>query len=187
MPERDLFGPVPEGAPIGPKRGPKGGKHYVRPNGYVGIPGTGPDGKHCRDCDHYVRHQGGANTYPKCLLCKPRWTAGRGSDILARSPACSRFQETPMPDPTTAVASETGRATTAQRDYLTRLLVQAEFIRGPMERNARTGYSWRALFTAAQSTIPSTDAGWLTVGAWIDTLTVSGASRAISYLQNVVE
>lgn len=89
----DLFGKAPEHAPVGPKRGPQGGKHYVRPMGYGGIPGTGPAGMHCRDCEHYVSRQGNTRTYPKCGLNRARWTSGRGSDILASSPACSRFKE----------------------------------------------------------------------------------------------
>lgn len=193
MPDRDLFGPVPEGARIGPKRGPKGGKHYVRPNGYAGIPGTGPDGKRCMDCDHYCRHQGGANTYPKCRLRKATWTAGRASDILARSPACSRFQETPMTIPATEQTPvTTGRATTAQREFLTRLLTEAEYISGPMQRNARTGRTWQLLFTEAGTPAPaynndSIKEDWPTVGAWMDSLTKQGASRVIAQLQNELE
>ena len=93
----DLFGQVPSDRPVGPKCGPQGGKHYTQPRGYAGMPGTGPEGKFCRDCAHYVRRQGGSRCHPKCLLMKPRWTAGRGSDILARSPACSRFHEDTTP------------------------------------------------------------------------------------------
>lgn len=89
----DLFGPIPEGQPTTPGRGPKGGKHYTKPKGYAGLPGTGPEGKRCQDCEHYTLRQGGAKSYPKCALTRPNWTAGRASDILARSPACSRFEE----------------------------------------------------------------------------------------------
>lgn len=88
----DLFGPVPPGQPTAKGRGPNGGKHYTKPRGYAGLPGTGPDGKRCMDCQHYVRRQGGAKDYPKCALTRTAWTNGRATDILARSPACSYFE-----------------------------------------------------------------------------------------------
>ena len=88
----DLFGAMPPGQPTTPGRGPEGGKHYTLPKGYAGRPGTGPAGKRCKDCDNYVRCPGGARSYPKCSLTQPNWTRGRGSDILARSPACSYFK-----------------------------------------------------------------------------------------------
>jgi hypothetical protein len=91
---QDLFGEVPAGAEKPVRgRGPKGGKHYVRPSGYAAAPGTGPAGKTCRDCTYYRNVCGGVRSFPKCFLRKPTWTHGRGSDILARSPACSRFHE----------------------------------------------------------------------------------------------
>jgi hypothetical protein len=69
------------------------GKHYVEPRGYAAMPGTGPEGKTCRDCAHYCRRPNVAGNYSKCGLNYARWTGGRGSDILARSPACHRFNE----------------------------------------------------------------------------------------------
>lgn len=68
------------------------GKHYVEPRGYAALPGTGPEGKTCRDCAHYTHKGGVAGNYPKCGANRARWTGGRGSDILARAPACSRFE-----------------------------------------------------------------------------------------------
>lgn len=69
------------------------GKHYVEPRGYAARPGTGPEGKTCRDCAHYVqRCSGGRRSFPKCGRAEHRWTGGRGSDILARAPACSMFE-----------------------------------------------------------------------------------------------
>lgn len=69
------------------------GKHYVEPRGYAARPGTGPDGMRCRDCAHYVqRCSGGRRSFPKCNLAQHRWTGGRGSDILAKAPACSMFK-----------------------------------------------------------------------------------------------
>jgi hypothetical protein len=70
-------------------------RREARPNGYAGIPGTGPEGRQCRHCDHYTHKGGVAGSYPKCNLCRTRWTGGRATDILARSPACSYFRLEP--------------------------------------------------------------------------------------------
>lgn len=89
----DLLGRLPAIPLVLVEAKPRG-KHYVQPMGYAGMPGTGPEGKRCMDCDHYT-HQGGvAGSYPKCGANRARWTGGRRSDILARSPACNKFQET---------------------------------------------------------------------------------------------
>lgn len=92
----DLFGhDAPESTYQGQRKkplGPQGGKHYVEPRGYGGIPGTGPEGRQCRHCAHYCQIQL-AKRYPKCALTRATWTGGRATDILARSPACSRFEE----------------------------------------------------------------------------------------------
>lgn len=58
---------------------------------YAGPPGSGPQGKTCRDCGHYRSVQSGSRKYPKCNLMKRLWTHGEGSDIKARSPACNKF------------------------------------------------------------------------------------------------
>jgi len=60
-------------------------------NGYGGIPGTGPAGETCGSCRHHVIHSY-ARDYHKCALAKAIWTGGPGSDILVRSPACSRWE-----------------------------------------------------------------------------------------------
>jgi hypothetical protein len=61
-------------------------------NGYAAQPGTGPEGKTCRDCAHKRRMGNyGGKSYIKCLLRQETWTHGEGTDILARSPACSKF------------------------------------------------------------------------------------------------
>lgn len=64
------------------------GKHYVQPRGYVYHPGTGPEGETCGSCQHISRFR----RWHKCDLNKARWTGGRGSDILARSPACKYWE-----------------------------------------------------------------------------------------------
>lgn len=70
------------------------GKHYVEPRGYAHTPGTGPQGETCKSCRHYTRVCGGNRAFPKCGLMENRWTHGRGSDILAASPACKKWEET---------------------------------------------------------------------------------------------
>lgn len=65
----------------------------TKPNGYAQPPGTGPAGKTCRQCQHYAHQSGVAGSYPKCGLARASWTGGRGSDILARSPACRLFED----------------------------------------------------------------------------------------------
>lgn len=62
--------------------------------GYAAQPGTGPEGKTCRDCQHKVTCGAGhTKSWIKCALRKATWTGGEGTDILARSPACSCFVE----------------------------------------------------------------------------------------------
>lgn len=60
--------------------------------GYAAEPGTGPVGKFCKDCAYKTTIDGSARSYVKCLLRKPSWTKGGGTDILANSPACSKFE-----------------------------------------------------------------------------------------------
>lgn len=88
--DTDLFGDPVLGCPPPPLSDGKRKKTVL--NGYAATPGTGPAGKTCRDCQHYarVRH---AKAYRKCLLMRGRWTGGPGTDILAGSPACSKFQQ----------------------------------------------------------------------------------------------
>jgi hypothetical protein len=53
--------------------------------GYAAPPGTGPEGETCGTCASLHRHQM-QKTYLKCNRVK--WTLGKATDILARSPAC---------------------------------------------------------------------------------------------------
>jgi hypothetical protein len=63
-------------------------------NGYAAPPGTGPEGKTCRDCAHKLRLGNfGGKSFLKCDLRRATWTGGEGTDILARSPACSKFSD----------------------------------------------------------------------------------------------
>jgi hypothetical protein len=84
MTDLDLFGdPVTTTSLIDRKRSSKG-KQW----GYIMPPGTGPAGHTCGDCMHIVR----TRRYRKCGLAQARWTHGFKTDILARSPACSRWK-----------------------------------------------------------------------------------------------
>lgn len=72
--------------------GVKKNKPTVR-NGYAAQPGTGPIGKQCADCKHkHSMGNYGGKHYIKCELRRATWTNGQGTDILARSPACSKFE-----------------------------------------------------------------------------------------------
>lgn len=88
----DLFGTVPPGnAPVTGK-GSKGGRQPGR-FAYPAMPGTGPVGKTCRDCANYAHGGTGRRAFPKCGLMRASWTSSYGTDIKARSPACSKFEE----------------------------------------------------------------------------------------------
>ena len=64
--------------------------------GYAAQPGTGPEGKTCRDCRHKLRLGNyGCKSFLKCDLRRATWTSGEGTDILARTPACSKFEPAP--------------------------------------------------------------------------------------------
>lgn len=86
----DLFGlPVP---PPPPMRVDSNGREKPRRkptprNGYAGTPGCGPKGETCRSCRHICGHM-----FKKCNLRSATWTRGYGSDILARSPACQKWE-----------------------------------------------------------------------------------------------
>lgn len=61
----------------------------TQPRGYYAPPGTGPEGETCGSC----RHISLRGKYRKCTLNRDRWTNGPGTDILARAPACSSWEE----------------------------------------------------------------------------------------------
>ena len=72
-------------------QGPQRGKHYVQPRGYVDQPGSGPEGETCGTCRHCERFKQ-SKSWIKCGLNRARWTGGRATDILARSPACRQWE-----------------------------------------------------------------------------------------------
>ena len=61
------------------------------PAGYAAQPGSGPEGETCGSCAQLVRIRM-AKTYLKCALTRAAWTGGRKTDVLARAPACSRWE-----------------------------------------------------------------------------------------------
>lgn len=83
---KDLFGTeIPETKP--PKR-----HHWS--SAYAAKPGTGPARETCKTCLHYtIRRLGGS--YRKCALTRNTWTGSPASDILAKSPACSKWEGRP--------------------------------------------------------------------------------------------
>ena len=68
------------------------GKHNVEPRGYAGRPGDGPADETCGTCKYKVRREGCSGRYLKCQLTRAAWTGGRRTDILARSPACEKWE-----------------------------------------------------------------------------------------------
>lgn len=66
----------------------------VQAKGYAMKPGTGPAGETCGSCAHLVR-KSMSKTYLKCGLARAIWTGGHGSDVLARSPACGKWEGHP--------------------------------------------------------------------------------------------
>lgn len=90
-PDVDLFGePVRGDDPLPPMEDKR---HKTKANGYAARPGSGPAGETCRSCKNYARVQGGARYFPKCLLLQKNWSHGKGTDILARSPACQLWEK----------------------------------------------------------------------------------------------
>lgn len=56
---------------------------------YAAWPGTGPSGETCGSCQHIMR----TARYRKCDLVRRLWTGGPGTDIKARSAACSKWEK----------------------------------------------------------------------------------------------
>lgn len=79
----------PLGKREGKQQGPRGGNKYTRPRGYVSPPGSGPKGETCGTCKHCVHER----RWKKCELARNMWTGGRATDILARAPACAKWEK----------------------------------------------------------------------------------------------
>jgi hypothetical protein len=87
----DLFGQLP--APLHTERA-VARRRDARTAGYAGPPGRGPAGETCSSCSHLVRFKQ-SKSWCKCNLLRHAWTAGRRTDVLARSPACPSWQPNP--------------------------------------------------------------------------------------------
>jgi len=63
------------------------------PNAYPALPGTGNNGFKCKNCKHIARvgHDSGIS-HLKCGVIKHRWTSSHATDIQAKSPACTFFE-----------------------------------------------------------------------------------------------
>ena len=74
--------------PAAPTRKP------TKKNGYAAPPGSGPEGQTCKQCRHKTTggNPGSSKQFIKCELRRDTWTHGPGTDILAGSPACSKFE-----------------------------------------------------------------------------------------------
>lgn len=67
---------------------PQFGKHHIQQRGYAAKPGTGPKGETCGSCKHIRR----GRRYRKCELTRACWTHSQRTDILARAPACAKWE-----------------------------------------------------------------------------------------------
>lgn len=64
-----------------------------KPAGYAAAPGTGPEGESCGTCGHCrVRTAQGRRFY-KCGLMVASWSKDRGTDVVLKSPACTRWEK----------------------------------------------------------------------------------------------
>jgi hypothetical protein len=65
----------------------------VKTRGHAMPSGTGPRGETCGSCASVRRRNGGGRNYTKCSLTMSKWTAGAGSDVRLRDPACSKWTQ----------------------------------------------------------------------------------------------
>jgi len=70
-------------------------KRGRKASGYARPPGSGPKGSFCKTCRHFCRIRYHAKTYFKCGLLAKVWTHGPGTDILAGSPGCEKWDADP--------------------------------------------------------------------------------------------
>lgn len=66
----------------------------VRRRGHAERPGTGPEGETCGSCEHVrKRFTGAGRAFHKCELRRASWTAGGGSDVRLKDPACGAWEK----------------------------------------------------------------------------------------------
>lgn len=89
---KDLFGEeIIE--PIGKLAGVTDKYKYRKARGWAAPPGSGPEGKTCKDCEHsYLHHTSAARkNWYKCALVKP--THGAATDLRLKWAACRLFKQ----------------------------------------------------------------------------------------------
>lgn len=64
------------------------------PGLYADTPGSGPENETCGTCANLSRKRM-SKVYLKCELMRARWSGGPGTDVKARSPACSKWEPLP--------------------------------------------------------------------------------------------
>ena len=64
----------------------------AKPAGYAAAPGSGPAGETCGSCGHCRQRTVHGRNFYKCALMMAAWSRDRATDIVLRSPACSRHQ-----------------------------------------------------------------------------------------------
>ena len=78
---KDLFGNTPEKLEDRYK-----GRHGAHP----ARPGTGPEGRICKDCRYCKKLEYHTRTYYKCEMVV--WTHGLGTDLRLKDEACGWFK-----------------------------------------------------------------------------------------------
>lgn len=76
--------------------------YSAKPNGYAARPGTGPENETCSSCTHCRQRTVHGKHFYKCALMMAAWSRDRATDIVLKSPACSRHQHG-TPHTTTAM------------------------------------------------------------------------------------
>ena len=69
-----------------------GKRREPTPAGYYAPPGTGPTGETYKSCEYSYLKGGVAGRYFNCRKALAKWTGGRKTDILLRSPGCSGWE-----------------------------------------------------------------------------------------------
>lgn len=89
MPDLDLFG-AETSPPVKPAKTSR--KSWPGRYGYPAPPGTGPEGKTCRDCMSCVPTPT-ATVHYKCAKNRARWGCTNLTDIKVRTAACGLFEQ----------------------------------------------------------------------------------------------
>ncbi|HQU16656.1 MAG TPA: hypothetical protein PLO69_11215 [Gammaproteobacteria bacterium] len=69
---------------------PEGVARPVKTRGHAMPPGSGPVGETCGTCLHYAVRR---SSHRKCGLIRAKWTAGPGTDIRKKDPACVKWSD----------------------------------------------------------------------------------------------